>query len=755
MGTFAEPCGFERPNMNPKRLLRWCGAPFSLRQVPAPSRKLKHALHALVLFAALAAMHAGALRAQWVQTNGPYGCAIYSLAFQDSVLFAATDSGIYATHDFGGSWQLSSQGLPKKRFIALAATKHELFAATDSGIFLSKDKGQSWSSIRTAQIAALTVRDSELFACGRGLWKTTDKGISWAELDTANGLESVLVDDSNIYLGGADTFLYSYDNGRTWSSTSRFDTNELTPPNFVSHVNLIALHGSTLLVNIDGNEYTGPNGVYRSLDRGRTWSLSLYSVAGLISFGSNVLASRNYGDTYVSRDGGISWSDHPSDLISGTCFAFLSNLILGGTSFDGVFLSKDSGYTWKQVSNGLSKQEYSWPLAVGSNLYAFGIERVFTSSDNGEHWLITHAFDAPESIQELGYTLVVSDSLVFLSSDEGMYYSTNQGTTWSYRVSLDVAPSQMAFMDGFLFVTDPYGDIYRSSDSGETWSGVRSGISYVQSNIVGPMITQGSKLFAGTDSGIYISTDFGTDWKESDSGFHAAFLHSGTFQANDVWSFAIIGSSIFAGTGFSGVIHSTDSGSSWSAVHSILSDTESAIIFNIGEDLFAFVYSLQPPYGTGFFLSKNEGVSWKEIDDGFPKPMSVWVSSPAVANGYLFYGSYFGRGANGIWRRPLSDFGISSISQQSAPTPLDIRSFPNPFSQSTTITFTTDAAGYADISVVNLLGVEVAHLFSGELAAGNHSFTWDADKMSAPRGVYECLVRMNGRVETVPMVRMR
>ena len=81
-----------------------------------------------------------------------------------------------------------------------------------------------------------------------------------------------------------------------------------------------------------------------------------------------------------------------------------------------------------------------------------------------------------------------------------------------------------------------------------------------------------------------------------------------------------------------------------------------------------------------------------------------------------------------------------------------IKAFPNPFSQSTTITFTTDAAGYADVSVVNLLGAEVAHLFSGELAVGNHSFSWDADKMSAPRGMYECLVRMNGRVETVPMV---
>ncbi|HET6400209.1 MAG TPA: hypothetical protein VFH95_02325 [Candidatus Kapabacteria bacterium] len=65
------------------------------------------------------------------------------------------------------------------------------------------------------------------------------------------------------------------------------------------------------------------------------------------------------------------------------------------------------------------------------------------------------------------------------------------------------------------------------------------------------------------------------------------------------------------------------------------------------------------------------------------------------------------------------------------------------------------STGYADVSIVNLLGVEVAHLFSGELAAGNHSFTWDADRIAAPRGMYECLVRMNERVEILPMVLAR
>jgi hypothetical protein len=55
-----------------------------------------------------------------------------------------------------------------------------------------------------------------------------------------------------------------------------------------------------------------------------------------------------------------------------------------------------------------------------------------------------------------------------------------------------------------------------------------------------------------------------------------------------------------------------------------------------------------------------------------------------------------------------------------------------------------------------MLGVEVTRLFSGELGAGEHSFSWDAGKNAyATQGVYECVVRMNGHMETVPVVLMR
>jgi hypothetical protein len=96
----------------------------------------------------------------------------------------------------------------------------------------------------------------------------------------------------------------------------------------------------------------------------------------------------------------------------------------------------------------------------------------------------------------------------------------------------------------------------------------------------------------------------------------------------------------------------------------------------------------------------------------------------------------------------------ASVSMSARNSNVSFQSFPNPFSQSTTISFTPETSGYADISIVNLLGAEVTHLFSGELAAGPHSFVW-SNPTGLPDGTYECLIRMNGQVQTLPMVLMR
>jgi hypothetical protein len=174
-------------------------------------------------------------------------------------------------------------------------------------------------------------------------------------------------------------------------------------------------------------------------------------------------------------------------------------------------------------------------------------------------------------------------------------------------------------------------------------------------------------------------------------------------------------------------------------------------------------------HDTGTFLSTDNGASWQAINRGLfitamPHFWGVTYGSDLTFYSLLLKGNdLFAGMESGVWKTTMSDLlnGTSTVRPTYRQKEL-IAAFPNPFSSSTTISFTPEASGYADVSIVNLLGVEVAHIFSGELAAGEHTFTWDASAGATggsaaadATGMYECLIRMNGQVETLPVMLLR
>src|SRR3954464_7672066 len=109
-------------------------------------------------------------------------------------------------------------------------------------------------------------------------------------------------------------------------------------------------------------------------------------------------------------------------------------------------------------------------------------------------------------------------------------------------------------------------------------------------------------------------------------------------------------------------------------------------------------------------------------------------------------------GNTGVRRRSLSDL-VSLQVMTNAESSKSATSFPNPFSQSTSIKFSTSDHSFAQVSIHNLLGSEVARLFSGELDGGEHSFTWDA--LGMPAGMYICVVKSVGEVKEIPLMLMK
>jgi ligand-binding sensor domain-containing protein len=266
--------------------------------------------------------------------------------------------------------------------------------------------------------------------------------------------------------------------------------------------------------------------------------------------------------------------------------------------------------------------------------------------------------------------------------------------------------------------------LFRSSDNGTTWTTIENGLT--EGNIYA-LVAIGSDLFVGNlGGGVFHSTDNGDSWTPANIGLTSSYIHVLTEIGSDPSS-----AMLFAGTTDQGVFLSTNNGVSWnSASTGLPANTYVQDLIVSGTNLFVSTFD------SAVYLSTDDGTSWQHVSSGIT---DTNVYTLAVCDTTLFAGTI-----HGVWRRSISDFNNSSVSPI-ASIENSLRCYPNPFSSSTTINFTTPESGVATVAMVNILGTEVAHLFSGELSAGEHSFTWDATGL--PPGMYECIVQMNGSVQ--------
>ena len=158
------------------------------------------------------------------------------------------------------------------------------------------------------------------------------------------------------------------------------------------------------------------------------------------------------------------------------------------------------------------------------------------------------------------------------------------------------------------------GGVFRSNDSGDSWSAVNTGLPpYVGVRML--VIDPGtpSTLYAGSEygDGVFKSTDSGASWT--------------AITNMNVWELAIdphTPSTLYAGTDGYGVFQSTDSGASWRAVNTGLPGP--------GPIVQAVAIDPQTPStlyagigGEGVFQSTNGGGSWTAINAGLPSDASV------------------------------------------------------------------------------------------------------------------------------------
>ena len=127
-------------------------------------------------------------------------------------------------------------------------------------------------------------------------------------------------------------------------------------------------------------------------------------------------------------------------------------------------------------------------------------------------------------------------------------------------------------------------------------------------------------LLAATSSGVWASTDRGSNWQKRNTG-----LPDGVFP----FSFAALDNAIFVGTRY-GVYRSTDGGQRWQSVSVGLPSFEILITLTAdAERLYALTYL------NGLFVSTDKGESWTPINQGLPsngfsliaRGTTLWVAT--------------------------------------------------------------------------------------------------------------------------------
>lgn len=187
------------------------------------------------------------------------------------------------------------------------------------------------------------------------------------------------------------------------------------------------------------------------------------------------------------------------------------------------------------------------------------------------------------TIISIGITIV---SLLFCNQLFGQWQPSSNG------VFSNTAYCFLEAADGSIIVGTSNG-IYRSTDSGDSWSLSSTGIPSSDGTIL-RFTANGSRIFAGTREGVYLSDDNGVTWSLSESfGF-------------SVFGLQTLSNQVFAGTMGGGIFKSMDNGATWTNNNAgLFTDSIYSLMVN-GSDLFAGTY------GHGIFLSNDQGANWSQ-----------------------------------------------------------------------------------------------------------------------------------------------
>jgi photosystem II stability/assembly factor-like uncharacterized protein len=459
-------------------------------------------------------------------------------------------SGLYRSADGGDTWKrLEGHGLPEgvlgKIGVAVSGADgnrvYAIIEAGKGGIYRSDDGGESWHLVngdhRFTQrswyfhhIFADPASADTLYVLNTALYRSTDGGKTFNFVRAPHGDHHALwIDPTNparMINGNDGGATISIDGGKSWSTQLNQPTAQFY------HVAV----DSAVPYHIYGAQQDNSTiEIASRSDRGIIDRPEWHAVGGGES-GYVVPDPRNPDIVYAgSYDGLITryntknsqeqdispWPLNPmgagaADLVhrfQWTAPILMSANDPGAVYFGGeaVFKSTDGGMSWTEISPDLTRNDKSKQQSSGGPL----------TQDNTSVEYYDTVFSIAESPVEKGEIWAgTDDGLVQLTRDGGQHWTnvtSKQFGDWSLVSLVEASPrdagtAYVAIDRHKLDDYHPY--IFRTADFGKTWTRLTNGIpetAYVHAVREDPK--RPGLLFAGTETGIYVSFDDGGHWQ--------------------------------------------------------------------------------------------------------------------------------------------------------------------------------------------------------------------------------------------------
>ncbi len=658
---------------------------------------------------------------------------LYAVAFADSshIVIAGSQGTMSRSGNLGVNWVPVKLGTQNTIRAIVNNGNGVLIAVGDSGMMLrSMDKGVHWTTIPLGTQKQLNAISFGNPAVGvvvgndTAIFQTVDSGKSWVPVAFPyTSLPAMVrhIDFPAVAMGGPDTIIVS-------------PVRPVLP--------LYIIRGSVDPRGVDPDStfraqpFSGP--VYGIVHNTNNSALTPTTT---ILRGDDYSCTDKKGQQHWTR-GWVTWGWDADGNQNIASWRFCAGAAANGTIYqvgeDCRAVSTYNGYSLVNPIGMMDFLDISFPTS-GMNGYTFdesGIVQL--TSDGGRTWL---PCDSVASSAGSNSNSIYSDgkSLVMVCGWAGsISRSTDSGKTFTHPVSHTTERLHgMAFPSPKIgVIVGDFGYISRSTNAGVTWTPVATttpsfleSLAFLDSNI---------GVAGGSDGTILRTSDGGQSWNDINN------VMSGTQSV--VRRLQVLDSKTILAQATSDLLISTDAGLNWSSLHSP-GDSLGMGFYNRQIGVVATSASSSAVAFDTVFLSHTTdgGAHWMPFVVPMHNANHVlvhWLNDHQVL---LFaYESY-------VVEVDFSSGAVHTTVLSGAP---QFEVHPNPLTNNTIVSFTSEQSSPAEVSIFDLLGNKVATLFSGELGVGEHSFTWDARGL--PPGMYECVVRMNGqRLQRVPMMIQR